>query len=108
MCIRDRISTHLPSHEFLGEVVGGKLLYYPSVTREPFSTQGRITTLVESGRIFADLGLPVLSPESDRVMICGSEHMNADVSAMLEARGFVEGSSNEPGSYVVEKAFVTK
>jgi ferredoxin--NADP+ reductase len=34
--------------------------------------------------------------------------MNRDCKAMLEARGFVEGSNNAPGSYVVEKAFVTK
>jgi len=98
----------LPAHEFLGEMVAGKLLYYPSVTREPFRHQGRITDLIESGRIFADLGLPVLSPEHDRVMLCGSEAMNRDMKAMLEARGFEEGSNNAPGSYVVEKAFVTK
>ena len=108
LAYRDLISRELPNHEFLGELVGDKLLYYPSLTREPFSTQGRITTLIESGRIFADLGLPPLSPEADRVMLCGSENMNADVSSMLEQRGFVEGSNHEPGSYVVEKAFVTK
>jgi ferredoxin--NADP+ reductase len=98
----------LPDHEFLGEIVAGKLLYYPSVTREPFRHQGRITDLIESGRIFADLGLPALSPEHDRVMLCGSEAMNRDMKAMLEARGFAEGSNNAPGTYVVEKAFVTK
>lgn len=108
LAYRDLISRELPAHEFLGPLVESKLLYYPSLTREAFPTQGRITTLVESGRIFADLGLPPLSPEADRVMLCGSENMNADVSAMLEARGFVEGSNHEPGSYVVEKAFVTK
>ena len=108
LAYRELISTHLPAHEFLGGVVSSKLLYYPSLTRAPFPTQGRITALIESGRIFADLGLPPLSPEEDRVMICGSENMNRDVSAMLEARGFVEGSNYEPGSYVVEKAFVTK
>ncbi len=98
----------LPAHEFLGEIVAGKLLYYPSVTREPFRHQGRITDLIESGRIFADLGLPVLTPDHDRVMLCGSEDMNRDMKAMLEARGFTEGSNHTPGSYVVEKAFVTK
>jgi ferredoxin--NADP+ reductase len=108
LAYRELISAHLPAHEFLGEMVSGKLLYYPSLTRAPFPTQGRITTLIESGRIFADLGLPLLSPDSDRVMICGSENMNRDVSVMLEARGFVEGSNHEPGTYVVEKAFVTK
>jgi ferredoxin--NADP+ reductase len=108
LAYRDLITRELHGHEFLGEMVSGRLLYYPTVTREPFHTEGRITTLVENGRIFADLGLPPLSPESDRVMLCGSEAMNAEVSAMLEARGFVEGSNHEPGSYVVEKAFVAK
>ncbi|MBW6398612.1 ferredoxin--NADP reductase [Roseomonas sp. HJA6] len=105
---RRLFETDLPAHEFLGEMVAGKLLYYPSVTREPFRNQGRITTLIESGRIFGDLGLPPLDPAHDRVMLCGSEAMNRDVKAMLEARGFEEGSNNAPATYVVEKAFVTK
>ena len=108
LAYRDHISKELPEHEFLGEMVRGRLLYYRSVTREPFPTQGRITTLIESGRIFADLGLPPLSTEHDRVMLCGSEAMNADMRALLEARGFEEGSNSAPGTYVVEKAFVTK
>ena len=108
LAYRDLISRELPTHELLGPILEGKLLYYPSLTRAPFPTRGRITALIESGRIFADLGLPALSPETDRAMLCGSESMNADVSAMLEERGFVEGSNHEPGSYVVEKAFVTK
>ncbi len=109
LAYRDFIEKELPAHEFLGEFVQGKLLYYPSVTREPFPTQGRITTLIESGRIFADLGLPVMSPEGgDRVMLCGSEAFNADMKPLLEGRGFVEGSNAEPGTYVLEKAFVTK
>lgn len=108
LAYREIISRELPEHEFLGEMLRGKLLYYPSVTREPFPTQGRITTLLESGKVCTDLGLPPLSVEGDRVMLCGSEAMNADVKALLEARGFTEGSNNAPGTYVVEKAFVTK
>jgi ferredoxin/flavodoxin---NADP+ reductase len=108
LAYRDIISKELPAHELLGELLRDKLVYYPSVTREPFQNQGRITTLIETGRIFTDLGLPPLSTEHDRVMLCGSEAMNADVKALLEARGFVEGSNSEPGTYVVEKAFVTK
>ncbi len=108
LAYRDTIARDLPAHEFLGDLVRGKLLYYPSLTQEAFPTQGRITTLIETGRIFADLGLPPLSPETDRVMLCGSEAMNADVKALLEARGFTEGSNHSPGSYVVEKAFVEK
>ena len=108
LAYRQLITEELPRHEFLGELLAGKLLYYPSVTREPFPTQGRITDLIASGKVFADLGLPPLSPEQDRVMLCGSEAMNADVKALLETQGFTEGSNNEPGSYVLEKAFVTK
>jgi ferredoxin--NADP+ reductase len=98
----------LPQHELLGETVAGKLHYWPSVTREPFATRARITALIETGELTGRLGLPPLSPERDRAMMCGSEAMNADVRALLEARGFVEGSNSNPGSYVVEKAFVTK
>ena len=108
LAYHDYITQELPQHEFLGEIIAGKLRYYPSVTREPFPTQGRITDLIENGRIFTDLSLPALDPAHDRVMLCGSEAMNRDCKAMLEARGFTEGSNNAPGSYVVEKAFVTK
>ena len=109
LAYRAMISQALPEHEFLGEFVKGKLLYYPSVTRESFPTRGRITTLIETGRIFADLGLPAMAPEGgDRVMLCGSEAFNADMKPLLEGRGFVEGSNAEPGTYVLEKAFVTK
>jgi ferredoxin--NADP+ reductase len=108
LAYRELIGRDLPEHELLGEMVREKLVYYPSVTREPFRTQGRITTLIESGRVFDDLGLPPLDPVRDRVMLCGSEAMNADCKRLLEARGFAEGSNAAPGTYVVEKAFVTR
>jgi ferredoxin--NADP+ reductase len=108
LAYRSLIAETLPQHELLGEVVRDKLLYYPSVTREPFANQGRLTTLMESGRLAADLGLPPIVPERDRAMLCGSEAMNADMRALLEARGFTEGANNRPGTFVVEKAFVTK
>jgi ferredoxin--NADP+ reductase len=108
LAYRDLITRDLPEHELLGGMVREKLLYYPSVTREAFPTEGRITTLIETGRVFADLGLPPLDPARDRAMLCGSEAMNADCRALLEARGFSEGSNASPGTYVVEKAFVTR
>jgi ferredoxin/flavodoxin---NADP+ reductase len=98
----------LPGDEFLGEFTAGKLLYHPSVTREAFASQGRITTQIESGALSAATGLPPLDPARDRVMLCGSEAMNRDCRALLEARGFTEGNANNPATYVVEKAFVTK
>ncbi|MFO0665744.1 MAG: ferredoxin--NADP reductase [Polyangiaceae bacterium] len=98
----------LPKHEWLGELIAEKFTYYPAVTREPFPVQDRITKLVETGRIFEELKLPELHPSRDRVMLCGSEAMNADCRAMLEWRGFTEGSTGERGTYVLEKAFVDK
>jgi len=76
------------------------------VTREPFRHQGRITDLIENGKLFADLGLPALNPETDRVMICGSSTMLRDLKRMCEERGLVEGNTSTPGAFVIERAFV--
>ncbi|MCE0743780.1 ferredoxin--NADP reductase [Acetobacter sicerae] len=104
----NHIRHELPEHEFLGEMIAGKLRYYPAVTREDFEVTDRITTLIESGKIFKDLDLPPFDPELDRVMICGSPEMLADTEKMLEARGFDEGNNSKPGAYVVEKAFAER
>jgi ferredoxin/flavodoxin---NADP+ reductase len=106
LAYHDFIEEHLPNHEFLGELLTGKLLYYPTVTREAFRNTGRVTTLLESGKLAADLGLPPLNPAEDRVMICGSPEMLRDLKSMMEARGFNEGSTTKPGDYVIERAFV--
>ncbi|WP_193368233.1 ferredoxin--NADP reductase [Pelagibius marinus] len=90
----------------VGELVGGKLTYYATTTREDFPTKGRITDLIENGRIFADLGIAPLNPEEDRVMICGSMAMLQDTKSIVEDLGFEEGSNAKPGDFVVEKAFV--
>src|SRR5437763_1814539 len=42
LAYHDYITEHLPKHEFLGELVSGKLLYYPTVTREDFRNTGRV------------------------------------------------------------------
>lgn len=102
------ITRDLPADEFLGEDVRGKLLYYPTVTREPFRNSGRITTLLETAELEGDLGLPPLSPETDRVMLCGSPAMLTDLTNLLQAREFREGSSARPGHFVIERAFVKK
>ncbi|MDI4664826.1 ferredoxin--NADP reductase [Xanthobacter autotrophicus] len=102
------LTKDLPNHEFLGDEVRGKLIYYPTVTREPFRNQGRITDLITSGKLFTDIGMPVISPEEDRLMLCGSPQMLKDVVDLLESRGFSEGSQSAPGHYVIEKAFVER
>jgi len=105
----DFITKELPNNEFFGDVVRDKLIYYPTVTREAFRHTGRITEIIESGRLFTDIGLPPLDPAQDRAMLCGSPHMLADVSAMLNSHGFVVSPGvGEPGDYVVERAFVDK
>ena len=103
------ITHELPQHEFLGEAISEKLIYYPTVTREPYRNQGRLTTLIESGKLFEDIGLPPLDPAVDRVMICGSAAMLKDSRDLLDRRGFkVSKRIGEPGDYVIEHAFVEK
>lgn len=96
----------LPENEFFGEMVAGKLLYYPTVTREPFRHTGRLTHAMESGKITQDLGLSGLDVESDRFMICGSPSMLKDTCAILNRMGFKEARGGDMGHYVVERAFV--
>ena len=105
LAYHDYLTEHLPKHEFLGEMVAQKLRYYPTVTREEFVHMGRITELIESGKMFEDLKVPPLDPAVDRVMICGSPAMLRDLKGMLETRGFKEGSTTRPGDFVIERAF---
>ena len=105
---KDYIERELGDHELVGEQVRKQLLYYPTVTREPFRNQGRVTDLIESGKMLRDLGMPALDPEHDRVMICGSPWVLKSMVSILEARAFQEGSSEGHGQYVVERAFVER
>jgi len=106
LAYHDYLTQELPKHEFLGEMVSGQMFYYPTVTREPFKNQGRVTDLLTSNKLTQDLGLPNIDPAHDRIMICGSPELNKDMRALLEARGFKEGSTTTPGDFVVERAFV--
>jgi ferredoxin--NADP+ reductase len=106
--VRTRIA-RLRDHELLGGEVRAQLRYYPTVTREPYAHRGRLTTLIESGRLTRELDLPPLDPATDRVMVCGSAAMLADASRLLDARGFhISPRSGEPGDYVIERAFVSR
>ena len=97
---------NLMEDPLVGDLARGRLRHYPTVTREPFPVMGRITDLMASGQLFADLGVPPISPDEDRGMICGSMAMLRDTKDMLEGFGLVEGSNAQPGSFVVERAFV--
>lgn len=105
----DFITKELPENEFLGESVREKLIYYPTVTREPFKNRGRVTDLIESGKLCDDIGLPHLNPENDRAMMCGSPSMLKDLCRILDAKNFnVSPHIGTAGDYVIERAFVEK
>ena len=102
------ITEKLPQDEMIGEMVSSQLIYYPTVTRDPFRNRGRITDLINSGKLFEDISLPSLEADKDRVMICGSPALLQDTKDLLEERGFVEGNHGEPADFVVEKAFAER
>jgi ferredoxin--NADP+ reductase len=104
----ETITQALPDDEYLGEMISEKLVYYPTVTREPFQNRGRVTDLITSGQLFTDIGQTPFDPAQDRVMLCGSPQMLEDMRRILQERGFNEGSSGRPAEFVVEKAFVEK
>jgi ferredoxin--NADP+ reductase len=106
LAYHDYLTQELPRHELLGEMVTEQLMYYPTVTREPFRNQGRSTDLITTGKLATDLKLPDLNPQTDRVMLCGSPQMLKDLKNILESRQFIEGNTSKPGQFVVERAFV--
>ncbi|QIB66746.1 ferredoxin--NADP reductase [Kineobactrum salinum] len=106
LAYQDTITRELPQHEYLGEEISDKLLYYPTVTREPFRNTGRLTDLLVSGKLPADLGLEKIDPASDRFMICGSPSMLKDMTTLLHERGFNESRHGDAAHYVIERAFV--
>ncbi len=109
LAYHDYLTHDLPQHEFLGDLVREKFVYYPTATREPFRNNGRLTELIEDGKLFADVGAPPFNPAEDRAMICGGPTMLADTRALLDKRGFVVSPHiGEPGDYVFERAFVEK
>jgi ferredoxin--NADP+ reductase len=105
LAYHDLLVEHLPSHEFLGDMVTSQLRYYPTVTREAYRNMGRVTDLLRTGKLFEDLELPPLNAKEDRVMICGSPAMLRDLKHLLESQGFTEGNTSTPGGFVIERAF---
>lgn len=96
--------------ELLAELIGSenlkKLRYYPTTTREDSPVMGRITDLMRSGKMYEDLGVPPLTPETDRAMICGNLAFNLELKELFESYGLQEGANSDPKHYVVEKAFL--
>ncbi|MFY9178684.1 MAG: ferredoxin--NADP reductase [Venatoribacter sp.] len=108
LAYQDRIENELPNNEYFGDIIRDKLVYYPTVTREPYRNNGRLTTLLQNGKLQEDIGLPKLDVENDRFMLCGSPAMLKDLTELLDSLGFRESRAGQPGHYVVERAFVEK
>ena len=108
LAYQDVITHDLPNNEYFGDVIQEKLIYYPTVTREAYKNTGRLTDLMVSGKLFADIGLPVADPVQDRFMLCGSPSMLKDSCKILHDLGFTESRHGKQAHYVVERAFVEK
>lgn len=108
LAYQDRIQNELPNNEYFGDIVRDKLIYYPTVTREEYRNQGRLTDLLRNGKLTADIGLDDIDPENDRFMLCGSPAMLDELTQMLDERGFKEARGGNAGHYVIERAFVEK
>ena len=110
LAYQDLIQEQLPNDELFNELgIKDKLIYFPTVTREPFHTQGRVTTHIEQGSLFEKIGLPRFNRETDRAMLCGSPSFLKDVAALLDQHGLQESPRmGVLGDYVIERAFVEK
>ncbi len=106
LAYRDVINTELPANEYFGDQIKEQLIYYPTLTREAFKNTGRITELLDSGKLAQDIGLPEINLADDRFMICGSPSMLKDSCDILDKRGFKEARHGNAGHYVIERAFV--
>ncbi len=108
LAYQDVILKELPSDEYLGEIIREKLIYYPTVTREPYQNQGRITEQLASGQLPRAIGLANINPADDRFMVCGSPAMLKDTCKWLDQQGFSESRHGHQAHYVIERAFVEK
>lgn len=113
LAYQHEIEQLLPDNPYFGDEVRAKLIYYPTVTREDYVRngvphQGRITDLLDSGKLLVDIGMPALNPEHDRFMLCGNDAMLQQLMGMLDQRGFAKANSRTMGHYVIEQAFIEK
>ena len=102
----DYIENVLPNDEYIGDIVNEKLVYYPTVTREPYKNNGRITELMSCGKLFLDIKQPHPNLNDDRFMICGSPSMIKELVTLLKSKDFTEARNIKPGHFVIERAFV--
>jgi ferredoxin--NADP+ reductase len=106
LAYRALLTRTLHDDPFVGERYAERVRYYPTVTREEWMNRGRITQLIDSGKLFRDVNVPPLDPTIDRVMVCGSLAMIRDLRERLTRDGFSESTTHRPGHFAVERAFV--
>ncbi|MEW6120003.1 MAG: ferredoxin--NADP reductase [Pseudomonadota bacterium] len=103
-----RTAAELAYREELDARADACFRYMPTVTREPFATSERGSTLFASGRLFAQLGLPAADPAHDRVMICGNPDMTREMTQYLKDAGWTLTNHRGIGNFTTELAFVTQ
>ena len=108
LAYRDVIENELPDNEFFGDIIRDQLLYYPTVTREPYRNKGRLTDLMTSGKLFDDLELPKPNLEEDRFMLCGRPAMLKDFTSILDDWGFRDSRGGHIPETVIEPATVSR
>lgn len=107
LAYREELESQLAGDPLVQDQALTQFYYVPTVTRESFRNSVRIDALMESGALFEGLEGPAhFDAEQDRVMLCGSMAMIRDLAAVLEGLGFREGANNNPGDFVIERAFV--
>jgi ferredoxin--NADP+ reductase len=96
LSFREEIAGIARAHE-------GRFRYLPVVSREPLpdALPGRITSLIEDGRLEARAGVP-LTVESAHAMLCGNPEMVDDVQKVLATRGMRRHRRKEPGHVTLE------
>lgn len=87
-----------PTDGELHEMVAAVLNYQPIITGQG---DARITDQLRSGSL-------KVNPMQDKIMVCGNIEFNHEVAAWCQSQGMTEGSVREPGTFVVERAFVDK
>jgi len=106
LAYRQFLEEEVREDEIFGEMLRDRFTYYPTVTRGEFHRKGRITDLIRDGVFRQEVGVVDEDRGSMRFMLCGSMAFNKDMGALLESNGLVEGSNADPGTYVMERAFV--
>lgn len=108
LAYRDFITGTLRTDELIGDMVANQLIYVPTVTREPFENNGRITDVFGQPWFSEKIALPLPTPAQARIMLCGSPQMIDSFRETLNAQGYHEGNHGAAGHYVVERAFVER